>query len=403
MKIYFIFILFFLGPTFSIGQVEHIGQMEKQSNEGNQFVVDSAKSLFLNSKLSYLKDIDFIFNTRFAFASNFLNGNHTLSSYNVDQFRFEIKGKIHDKVRFRFRNRYTREPEPGNLDNISRAIDLAFIKIDLTPSTDLAIGKLVADFGGWEFDMNPINILAYNDIIGNSDNFLVGAEISHTFKDRINSLSFQILNSRTKTYEEQYGATAPPSLLASEYPFAFVANWRSSFFNKKIETTYSYSFFREAQGVNMNYIALGNKFKSKKILLYYDFQYTYEGLDRRKMISDIINSQYQFAAQNVVYLGNWLRTEYLVTPKINLLLTLMTTNFYWKDNPDPNGKSKLSTSYGIIPTVEYLPFKDYNMKFYLGYVARNYNYTNYAKTAFGVKDYTTGLLSFGIIAPLLVL
>jgi hypothetical protein len=403
VKKYFIYILLFFLPTLAWGQVEQMGQMEKQSNEGEQFVVDSIQSLFPVSKLSLLKDVNFIFNTRFAYGSSFLDGNHTMSKYNVDQFRFEIKGRIHNKVRFRFRDRYTRAPELGNLDNIKRSIDLAFITIDLSPRTKLAMGKLVADFGGWEFDMNPINILAYNDIVGNSDNFLVGTEISHAFKDQINSLSFQILNSRTNTFEEQYGVTAPPNITASEYPLAFVVNWRGSFFNKKIETTYSYSFFNEAKGVGMNYIAFGNKYKTKNFNLYYDFQYSQEGLDRRKIVSNIINSQHQYAAENAVYLGHWVRAGYLIKHKINLILTLMTTNFYWKDNPDPNGESKLATSYGIIPTIEYLPFKHFNMKFYVGYVARNYNYTSYAETAFGVNDYTTGLLSFGFIAPLLVL
>ena len=137
--------------------------------------------------------------------------------------------------------------------------------------------------------------------------------------------------------------------------------------------------------------------------MYYDFQYSNEGLDRRKIISNIINSQYQYAAEKAVYMGHWIRASYLIKPKINVLFTWMTTSFYWMDNPDPHGNSKLANSYGITPTIEYLPFKKFNLKFYLGYVARKYEYTSYAKTTFGVKDYTTGLLSFGMIAPILVL
>ena len=81
----------------------------------------------------------------------------------------------------------------------------------------------------------------------------------------------------------------------------------------------------------------------------------------------------------------------------------MNSTQKWNDNPDPNGSSRLSNSYGIIPTVQYMPFKDFNCKFYIGYVARKYEYSSYAKSTFGVDNYTTGQLSFGIIAPLLVL
>jgi hypothetical protein len=378
-------------------------QDEKQTNEGVFVFPDSLKSLIPVSKQSLLRDVDVIFNSRMAYNSNFLDGNHTFSAFNVNQLRFEIKGKIHEKVYFRFRNRYTREPIPGNLDNISRSVDLAFIRVDLSPSTNLTIGKLCADWGGYEFDFNPIDILTYNDVIENADNFLVGAGISHTFADKKNSLSFQVLNSRTKTYEEQYGSSAPPNISASEYPLALVTNWRGSFFKGKFETTYSYSFFNEAKGTQMNYFALGNKFSAKNFVLYYDFQYSDEGLDRKGIVSNIINSQYQYAAQDVLYVENWVRAEYLVTPKINLLMTVMNSNHSWKGNPDPNGNSKLSTSYGLIPTIQYMPFKDINIRFYLAYTARKYDYTSYAESTFGVKDYTTGLIGFGFVAPLLVL
>jgi hypothetical protein len=377
MKKKHVYWLLVLMPIFANAQVE------KQTTEGNQLVPDSIKSIIPTSKQSLLKNVDVIFNTRMAYNSDFVDGDHTISNFNVDQLRFEMKGQIHDKVYFRFRNRYTREPVPGNLDNISRAVDLAFITINAAPRTKLSFGKLCADWGGYEFDFNPIDILAYNDIIEYADNFLVGAGISYALPDEKNSFSFQLLNSRTKTYEEQYGATAPPSINPSEYPLAAVVNWRGSFFNKKIETTYSYSFFNESKGAHMNYFALGNKFTSKNLILYYDFHYSLEGLDRKGIVSSIISSGFPYAAQDAVYVENWVRAEFLLAPKFNLLMTVMNSNQSWKNNPDASAPSKLATSYGLIPTVQYMPFKDLNMKFYLGYVARKYNYTSYAENTFG--------------------
>ncbi|PWA06023.1 porin [Flavobacterium laiguense] len=397
MKKYFMYLMISFLPILAFSQVE------KQTNEGVFVFPDSLKSLIPVNKQSLLRDVDVIFNSRMAYNSNFIDGNHTFSDFNINQLRFEMKGKIHDKVYFRFRNRYTREPVPGDLDNISRSVDLAFIRIDLSPKTKFSFGKLCADWGGYEFDFNPIDILTYNDVIEYADNFLVGAGISHDIGDGKHSLSFQVLNSRTKTYETQYGASAPPNINPSEYPLAFVSNWRGSFFDGKFETTYSYSFFNEAKGAHMNYFALGNKFKTKNFVLYYDFQYSDEGLDRLGIVSSIISNNYPYAAQDALYIENWVRAEYLASPKINLLLTVMNSNHSWKDNPDPNGSSKLSTSYGLIPTVQYMPFKDMNIKFYVAYTARKYDYTGYAETAFGAKDYTTGLLGFGFIAPLLVL
>ncbi|ESU22797.1 hypothetical protein FEDK69T_18160 [Flavobacterium enshiense DK69] len=402
-----LFILLLLNlPFFIQGQV-----IEKQTSEGNKYV-DSIPSLIPIDRQSLLSNVDVIFNSRFAYDSHFSSlqpdgdEGHDYSSFNVNQLRFEIKGKIHDKVYFRFRHRFTKDVEIGSIDHMSQATDMAFVRIDVGPRTNFSLGKLCADWGGYEFDFNPIDILAYNDIVEFADNYLVGASVAHTLESKKHSFSFSVLNSRTKTFEEVYGTSAPAGLETSEYPLAFVANWRGSFFNGKFETTYSYSYFNEAVGAHMNYIVLGNKFKfNDKFVLYYDFQYSDEGLDRTSIVSSIVSTPLAtpIAVRDALYVENWLRAEYFVTPKVNLLMTAMHSNHYWKDNPDPGADDLLSVSYGLIPTVQYFPFKDYNMKFYLSYIYRKYDYKSYAEAAYGVKDYTTGVLSFGIIAPFLVL
>ncbi|QGK73455.1 porin [Flavobacterium sp. SLB02] len=369
---------------------------QKQSEDTQLY-----QSIIPTSKQSLLRDIDVIFNTRFGFNSEFKDGDYSKSVFSVSQFRLEIKGKIHEKVSFRFRDRYTRTPKIGSQDNINRTTDIAALFIDFTPRTKFSMGKLLADLGGYEFDMNAIYILEYNDILNNSDHNLTGAGISHKFKDGRNTLKFQILDSRTNILKEQYDNSVPDGTVESKTALAFVSNWEGSFFGGKLETSYSYGFFNEAKNTSMNYIALGNKFKSNKLLLYYDFKYSAEDLDRRGIVQKLLKGEE--ASKDVVYVENWLRAEYRVKPQVNLVLTLMNHNSYWNGNPDVNACNKLFTSYGLIPTVEYYPFKDLNLKFYLGYIARRYDYTSYAERVYGLKDANTGRLSFGIIAPILIL
>jgi len=379
------------------------GQEEKQSSyQGEMFT-----SIIPTSKQSLLKDVDVIFNTRFASDNTFTDGVFQNSAFQMEQFRFEVKGKIHDKVKFRFRNRYTKEPIPNSYDNMSKAVDLAYIDVEIGRRTNLTMGKLCADWGGYEFDFNPIDILAYNDLLNEADNFLTGAGIYHHLKGGKHSFSFQTLNSRSNTLQDTYGGAVPPSVTASKFPLAFVSNWRGSFFGGKFETTWSYSFFNDATHTNTNYFAFGNKFKpSSKFVIYLDFHFDNEALDRLGIVTKILNPNPNVPyaqAQRVEYYENWLRTEYLVAPKVNLLLTVMMHNSYWNNNPDPTANKLLQTSYGIIPTVQILPFKDMNIKFYVAYIGRRYDYTKYAEQAYGAHDYTTGQINFGFIAPLLVL
>ncbi|HEU4788758.1 MAG TPA: porin [Flavobacterium sp.] len=391
MKKYFIYWTLILCSFLSFAQ--------KQIQEGKAVVAP----LIPTSKLSLLKDVDVIFNTRMAFDNYFVDNDHVNSLFSVNQFRFEVKGKIHDKVSFRFRNRYTKIADPNTVDNISRSVDMAYLTIDIAPQTKLSFGKMIGDWGGYELLMNPIEILSYNSINDKADNFLVGAALSYSLNDHKNKFNLQLLNSRTKTFQEQFGTTVPPGITATKTPLAAVGNWKGSFFDGKLETTYSYSYFIDAENTNRNFISLGNKYKSNKLVLYYDFQFSKEDLDQKGVVSNIIKSKNSYAAQDVSYVENWIRAEYQIRPKVNLLLTLMNDNSYWNGNPDINKDHHLLASYGIIPTVEYFPFADFNMKFYVGYVAKKCNYSAYAENNFNAADGTTGQLSFGIIAPLLVL
>jgi len=359
--------------------------------------------LIPSSKVSLLKDVDVIFNSRFAFDNYFVDNDHVNSLFSVNQFRLEVKGKIHDKVFFRFRNRYTKIADPNTIDNASRTLDLAYLTFDLTPQSKLSFGKMLGDWGGYELMTNPIEILSYNTINNYGENFMVGACFSYALIDNKNKFGFQVLNARTKTFQDQFGATIPLGITAAEVPLVAVGNWKGSLFDGKLQTTYSYGYFIDAKNTSRNLISLGNKYKNNKLTLYYDFQYSKEDLDQKCVVSNIIKTKYPYAAENVTYVENWIRAEYQVRPKLNLLLTLMNDNAYWKGNADANENNLMVTSYGIIPTVEYSPFLDINIKFYAGYVAKRNNYTTYAQDNFGVKDGSTGQLSFGIIAPLLVL
>jgi hypothetical protein len=361
------------------------------------------RSLIPTSKASLLKDVDVIFNTRLALDNYFTDGGFTKSQFSVNELRFEIKGKIHDKVYFRFRNRYSKVPELATIDNVYRSVDLAHLIIDLSPKSKLTLGKMIGDWAGYELLLNPIEILSFNTIIQKSDLFLVGAAYTYSAPELKSKFNLQVLNSRTKTFQEQYGTTIPPGVTETKTPFMAVTNWKGSLFEGKFETSYSYCYTIDADNKGRNYITLGNKFKNKNFVLYYDFHYSTEDLDNKLVISNIIKPKQSYAAQDVSYVENWIRAEYKIKPIVNLLLTVMNHNSYWNGNPDPDKSSNLLTSYGIIPTIEYTPFSDLNMKFYLGYIGNKYNYSSYAELTYGAVDYTTSRISFGIIAPLLVL
>jgi hypothetical protein len=357
------------------------------------------KSLIPIDKQGLLKNMSMIANMRFGFRNQFNDGSYTGTNYSMEQFRLEFRGKVTDRVYFRFRTRFTKNPEKQDIDNLSQAVDIASIKVDLSEKVSLTLGKMCADWGAYEFDYNPIDIYEYSDIIEMADNFLTGAGISYQ-ATKNHQLTFQLLDSRTKSFNELYGNQ--PNKIESKAPLAFIANWRGNFFDGKFNTIWSYALHTEAQSTFMNYIALGNQLKLGKFTAEYDYKWSSEDLDRTGIVSSTIpDNLYAYAVENTLYIGHWLHLYYRVSPKVNLAMVTMLDLAKWKDNKDPQKHTDdIRTAWGFIPTIEYYPFKDLNLRFFINYVGRSYVYSDYAKTRLGAVDNTTGRLTLGFVSPL---
>ena len=390
-----IVLIFFIMPAALIAQT-----MAPQAGDTTYY-----KTLIPEEKQGLLKNVSMIANMRFAFRNEFQDGEFMKSRFTNEQFRLEIKGKVHDKVYFRFRDRYTRAQTSESVDGISRSTDLAFIRVDVSNKFSIAGGKLCADWGAYEFDYNPIDIYEYSDIIEYADNFLSGFQASWVLNPK-HQFTVQVLDSRTKTFNELYGPQ--PKLEESKAPLAFVANWRGSLFDGKFNTIWSYARHNEAhdtvadKGVGMDYFALGNQLKLNKLTIEYDYKISMEDLDRTTIVSETVpDNLYPYALRETVYIGHWLHLYYRVNPKINLAFVAMLDIAKYKDDIDPLKTSDdIREAWGFIPTFEYYPFKDLNVRFYANWVGRKYEYSDYAKTRFNSKDYDTGRFSIGFVTPL---
>lgn len=360
------------------------------------------KTLIPETKQTLLKNMSFIANMRFANQNEFVDGEFTKSRFVNQQFRLELRGMVTDKVFFRLRDRYTRAQTSESVDNLSRSVDLAYIRVDMTKKWSLSAGKLCADWGAWEFDYNPIDVYEYSDIIEYADNFLTGVGLSYQATPK-HQFTVQALDSRTKTFTELYDTV--PGVVESKVPLAFVANWRGTLFGDKVKTIWSYSLFNEADGYNMNYVALGTELTLGKFVAVYDYKWSDEQLDRTGLVSTVVpDTAYNFALKNTNYQGHWVHLHYRVAPKWNLAIFGMLDISSWKNSStnggNTSGSDVISKNWGYIPTIEFYPYPDLNLRFFLNYVGRIYDYSDYAETRMGAKDYTTGRLQIGFVSPL---
>jgi len=383
-----ILILAFLGTTFA------------QDRQGGD--TDIYKTLIPEDKQNRLKNIDFIANMQFGLRNDFNSGEYMGTQFKMEQFRLEIKGWVTDKVFFRFRHRYTSPFEPQTMDKIIKGVDLAFITVKLNDKWQLSAGKMCADWGGIEFDMNPAFIYEYSDIVEMADNFLSGVQASVSLTDN-HSLGFQALNSRTQSFDEIYGSDTiigGVGIKQSKAPLAGVITWRGKF--GKFSTLWSYSLFTEAEGYFKNYIALGNMLTLDKVRLSYDFKLSIEDLDRTGIVSQTVpQDEYKYTLTNTLYSSHWVQVEWRFAPKWQFAFVGYVDFASWYGNEDASKtENNIRTAYGYIPTIEYYPWDDVDLKFFAGYVGRIYRYSDYAKTKVNAQDYETGRVMVGLISAL---
>ena len=272
---------------------------------------------------------------------------------------------------------------------------------------ELQAGKFCLDWGGIEFDLNPIDIYEYSDIIEMADNFMSGVGIKYNVNSG-NYIGFQMYNSRTQTFDEIYGNDSiirGADITASKAPLGGVITWRGSLWNGLVTTLWSYSLTNEASGIFKNYLALGQQVSLNTLKIAYDFKISNEDLDRTGIISqEIPRGEYGYVLRNTLYYSHWLQVDWKFIPKWHFCFVGMLDQANWLDDEDPTKNTdKIRTAYGYIPTIEYYPFDNINIKFFMGYAGRVYKYSDYTKARIASEDYNTGRLMIGIISPLGIL
>lgn len=392
-----VIVLVCMAPGFVLAQ-----KVEQQTGDTTRY-----QTIIPEAKQGLLKNMSMIANMQFALRNEFVDGDYTQTRFKNEQFRLEFRGQVTDKLYFRFRDRYTRAQTSESVDNLSRSTDLAYVRVDANDKLSISAGKMCADWGGFEFDYNPIDIYEYSDIIEYADNFLSGAGVSYQLAPK-HQFTFQLLDSRTKTFTELYGPQ--PNFTEAKVPLAWVLNWRGSLLGGKLKTIWSAATHTEAHNIsedknaNMYYFALGQELTLGKFVVAYDFKLSDEDLDRTTIVSGTIpDNLYPYSVENCEYVGHWAHLHYRMSDKINLSFVAMLDIANWNgsdvDPENTTGETHIRDAWGFIPTFEFYPWDDYNFRFFVNYVARDYKYSEYAKERFFVSDYSTGRFNLGFVSP----
>ena len=313
------------------------------------------------------------------------------NKFNVRQLRIEAKGNVNDWLSYRWRQRLNRSNAQGNnIDNAPTSIDIAGIGVKLSDKWSIFAGKQCAAYGGIEFDLNPIEIYEYSDMIDYMSNFMTGLNIGYDFAAG-QQLNFQVLNSLNGTFAETYGDVEYAE--ASKTPLVYTLNWNGNF-NNVFKTRWSASIMNQAKGEKMTYFALGNELSLGKFGMFLDFMYSKEDIDRKRILTSMLGGGASLPGAE--YMSIVTKLNYRFTPNWNVFVKGMYETASLDKEVGEFEDGKYRTSLGYFAGLEYYPMENSNLHFFLTYVGRKYNYTSKAD----LKDFDTNRVSVGFIYQL---
>lgn len=356
---------------------------------------------FTNDKSLYEKianiekktdNFNFYLNMQGGFDAKFNKNEFEQGNFNMRQFRIEARGNVNQWLSYRWLQRLNR---PNNhslsIDNMPSSIDIAGIGVNLSDKLSMFVGKQCAAYGGIEFDLNPIEIYEYSDMIENMSCFLTGVKFAYDATSN-HQLQLQILNGLNDKFENTYHAEG---IEKSKLPLVYTLNWNGSLIDGFYKTRWSASLMNQAKKQNMLYWAFGNEFNfSHKANMFFDVMYSREGLDRKGIMSNML-SEGTSKAFDAEYFSLVAKLNYRFQPRWNVFVEGMYETASLSKGYDMFEAGKYRTSYGYLTGIEYYPMNT-NLHFFLTYIGRSFNYENKAN----MSDYNTHRIATGFIYQL---
>ena len=320
------------------------------------------------------------FNVYFNYASSFQeydDGNAWTSSFKNKQARIEIKGNITDKLSYRFRHRLNKN------------------------NTAQQAGKMCQNWGGFEFDENPMYIYQYSDMVDYMDNFMAGVNVSYK-PVPTQEIAVNITDAYNNKFADEYGAGATSletnsvrHLESSNHPLTYIGLWAGSFLDGKLQTRWSYGMQTQAKHKYSRMIVLGQKLNLPKVQWYFDYMGAFDGLDRLRIASSegsaFLGAGNYFS--DVHYNSFITKLNWQFAPQWNLMLkgtyetASVTKVAEWKN---------YRKSMMYLASVEYYPVKSQDFRVFLAYLGRHYNYSDKV-ASYGLSDHSTNRIELGFM------
>ncbi len=335
-------------------------------------------------------------NTQNSFDLNMVNGDTEQSGFYCRQLRIEAMGDLNKRIYYRWRQRLNRPNTPTLHENQPTSIDYAAVGYRLSPTFSIFGGKQCAAYGGFEFDLNPIDVYEYCNMIEYMSNFMIGVTFGFRFNEN-QELLVQILNARNGSFDETYGVL-PYEIKPSNISLAYTINWNSSFWDGLLKLRWSATIANQSNNRFMYYFAAGQQLTLGRLQTYIDFMLSREDIDQKQILSGFSSDYLEGrTALNTNYCTLLWKVNFKISPHLTVFAKAMYETSSIFKSFDQMEKGRYRTSLGYIGGLEYYPLQKSNLHFFATFVGRSYDYSERAKELLGAKNFHTQRVSVGLI------
>ena len=356
----------------------------------------------LASRLFKLEKKSDAINVYFNYASSFqeaYNGNDWGSSFKNKQARLEIKGSF-GKLSYRFRHRLNKANGAQGEDNFAKATDILSVGYQVTDKLGITGGKMCQNWGGFEFDENPMYIYQYSDMVDYMDNFMAG--VNFAFKPvESQEFNLNITNAYNNKLAQEYGADLKvmkengktEAVEAAKHPLTYIFLWNGNFFGDKLQTRWSVGTQTQAKDQSSQMVMLGQKLNLPTFQWYFDYMGAFDDVDRLGIATSDLSA---FRGKGNVRYGKVNYNSFITKvnwqfiPQWNLMLKGMYETASVSKIEELKNYRK---SFGYFASLEYYPVKSQDCRLFLSYIGRNYKFTDKSKLA----DYNTSRIELGFM------
>ena len=341
------------------------------------------------------------------FNANFFNKKLDEAAFRFNQVKLEANGEVNDRLFYWYRQNLNQGNEALSLENLPESIEYALIGYRLTDKLTITAGKQDVAWGGFEYDLNPLDIYEYSDMNEYLNCYFTGVTLGYELTPS-QELRIQVTDNRLGSLEEAYG-TLPEGTRKPTAPLFYTLNWNSSYLDETLNLRYSITASEQAKNKWMYMAWAGHQIEVGLFNAYFDVMYTRGALDPLGILSegytpeekgeDDAEATSYPCALNADYLSLVAEANYRFHPKWNLFTKGMyeTASIYKSTEQWVSGKYR--TAWGYQAGVEFYPMADENLHIFLMGAGRTYNLTEKAKSI-GASIDNTARLTVGFIYSL---